>query len=88
MVTLAFANLRTTFYSNVFEVLTCHYENVSHQRSGSSKLSFCTSQFVQDWLISVRNTSSLSKLLFRCQYPSPCMDRSMLSMIRSWSEKK
>ena len=37
MVTLAFANLRTMFYSNVFEVLTCHYDDASHQRSGSSK---------------------------------------------------
>ena len=51
---------------------------------------FFSSHFVQKRLTSVVKISSSSKLLLKCQYPSPrgWVFRPKVSDMRSWSEKE
>ena len=63
---------------------------LSHHFSGVSNSFFFSSHFVQKRLISVVKISSSSKLLLKCQCPSPrgWVFRSKVSDMRSWSEKE
>ena len=63
---------------------------LSHHFSGVSNSFFFSSHPVQKRLISVVKISSSSKLLLKCQYPSPrgWVFRSKVSDMRSWSEKE